>query len=166
MKSLLQSFKYAFNGIGFAIYNERNMRIHVCVAVYIVLFSLFYHLSKTEYILLFLTIGMMFFAELVNTAIEYVVDLQSRKYNVYAKVAKDVSAGAVLVCAFVSVIVGFVLFFDVPTIKMIFNFLTHNIVFLIIFAISIFVAYYFIFKFGRKRIIRGEKWVQKVHSFQ
>lgn len=165
MQSLLQSFKCALRGIGFTIYNERNMRIHICTAIYVILFSSFYRLSGMEYILLFLTIGMMLFAELVNTAIEYVVDLQSRKYNVYAKVAKDVSAGAVLFCAFISVVVGLILFFDIPTIKMIFNFLTHNVIFLIVFIISLFVAYHFIFKYGKKRI-RGVKWVQKVHLFQ
>ena len=156
MRGLIQSFKYALQGIGFAIKNERNLRIHLCASIYVLLFSLFYKLTATEYILLILTIILMLFAELTNTAIEYVVDLQSRKYNIYAKIAKDVSAGAVLLCAIGSVIVGVILFFDTPTFNIIISFFLRNVLLLGLLIASFVLSYIFIFKFGRKRI-RGAK---------
>lgn len=150
MKSLINSFKYAFNGLGFVIYNERNMRIHICTALYVTYFSKFYNFSDDKYILLFLTIGMLLFAEITNTAIEFVVNLQSRKFNIYAKIAKDVSAGAVLTCAFISFIIGYILFFDINIFKQVIMYFRGNIVSLFLLIVSFILTYYFIFHFGNR----------------
>lgn len=166
MKSLIKSIICAFNGLGFVIYNERNMRIHICFALFVTYFSRFYNFSKEKYILLFLTICIVLFAEITNTAIEHVVNLQSMKFNVFAKIAKDVSAAAVLVSSIISLIIGYILFFDVRVIgDIIIHFLenTSSLLFLIS---SIIICLYFIFYCGnRNKKTGGSKWVLKVRLY-
>lgn len=84
-RALCKSFLYAFHGIRFCVKNERNMRIHLAVAVLVTAFSLVYGLTGTEYALLFLTMGAVLSAEAVNTAIEAVVNLESPSYNALAR---------------------------------------------------------------------------------
>ena len=113
-RALCKSFLYAFHGIRFCVKNERNMRIHLAVAVLVTAFSLVYGLTPGEYAVLFLTIGAVIAAEAVNTAIEAVVNLESPSYNELARIAKDVAAGTVLLTALTACIVGFCLFFRFP----------------------------------------------------
>lgn len=112
VKSLLRSFQYAIRGIGYCVRSERNMRIHVVAAVYAGLLSLYYGLSAIEHLVLLLVITMVISAELINTAMEVVVNRQSPTYNDAARIAKDVAAGAVLICAAAAVCCGLVLFGD------------------------------------------------------
>src|SRR5699024_9295907 len=99
IRSLVKSFGYAFRGLWICISNERNMRIHLVTAVLLVLFSLVFGLSRMEYAILFFALGFVITAEMVNTAIEALVDLQSPAYDNLARIAKDVAAGAVLIAA-------------------------------------------------------------------
>ena len=144
MLNLLKSFLYAFNGVRYCVRNERNMRIHIAAAVYVLLFSLFYDMSVAEYALLLLTIALVMAAEMINTALEALVDLTSPEHNRLAGAAKDVAAGAVLVCAAFSVAVGIFLMFDVGVFKKILNYYLGNILSLTALAASIFVAVLFI----------------------
>lgn len=126
VKSLAKSFKNAFRGIQYCIRNERNMRIHLTAAAYVLSFSGFYCLSSTQYILLLIVIGMVLFAEAVNTAIEASVNLQIQCYDSLAKIAKDTAAGAVLISAVFAAAVGIILFLKVSIIlKIIFFLLSH-----------------------------------------
>ncbi|MBQ4100501.1 MAG: diacylglycerol kinase family protein [Oscillospiraceae bacterium] len=145
VKSLANSFKYAFAGLWFAIKNERNMRIHIVATIYVLLFSRFYNLTKTEYALLFLTIALVILCEMLNTAVELTVNIKTSEQNYYAGKAKDVSAGAVLVSAIFAVCIGFALFFDLNIIKEIFNYFKHNIIMLITLIISLIISLVFIF---------------------
>lgn len=108
--NLLYSFYYAFRGIITAIKEERNMKIHVSIATLVVILGLLLSLSKIEWFSIIIIISLVISAEIFNTAIETVVNLVSPKYNELAKKAKDLSAGAVLVLAICSVIIGLIIF--------------------------------------------------------
>src|SRR5918997_1861207 len=95
-----------------AVRTQRNMRFHVIAAVMILVASLFVGVSKLELAVLVLTILLVFVTELFNTAMEFVVDLATREFHPLAKLAKDVSAGAVLVSSVGSVLVGYLVLVD------------------------------------------------------
>jgi len=104
--SLLQSFRYAFAGLWYALRTQRNARIHLLAAVAVTAMGLWLRLDAVRWAVLVLTISLVFFAEMVNTVVEAIVDLVTPEYHPLAKVAKDVSAGAVLVTAMAAVVVG------------------------------------------------------------
>lgn len=110
-KRVSDSFNHAFEGILYALKTERNIRIHVLTALLILIFSLFFPLNRLELLILFLSISLVVMAEMFNTAIETVVDGFVEQYHPLAKVAKDVAAGAVLITALNSLLVGYLLFF-------------------------------------------------------
>lgn len=111
------SFKNAFSGFLATVRNERNMRVHLSVANLIIIFAYFYGISKAEWAVLFVIIACVIGAELFNTAIENAVDTSTDKICKTAKIAKDSAAGAVLFFSIVSIVVGFMLFFDVAKIN-------------------------------------------------
>ena len=76
------------------------MRFHTAVMLYVLAFSPFFTLTKTQYAVLILTISSVISAEMLNTAAEELADLSAADYNPLARAAKDIAAGAVLVCAF------------------------------------------------------------------
>lgn len=119
---LFKSFKFALKGIIYTLKNERHMRIHVVASLCVLILSLFFNLSAEKYILLFLTISMVMTAEMINSSIECVVDIFSKDYNSVAKAAKDMAAGAVLLTAGFSVIIGMILFSDINSYIKMFNF--------------------------------------------
>jgi diacylglycerol kinase (ATP) len=105
-KSRLVSFRYAFSGLWYMLRTQRNAWIHAAATVCVVALGLWLSLSRIEWAILALTIGLVWMAEFINTALEAVVDLASPDIHPLAKVGKDVGAAAVLVAAFTSVIVG------------------------------------------------------------
>lgn len=110
-------FSYAISGIIDAIKTERNLRFHLVIANLIVVFAAFYGISKVEWALLALMISLVISAELFNTALENAVDTATDKISKTAKLAKDASAGAVLVLAAMSVVLGFIIFGDLEKIE-------------------------------------------------
>ena len=110
---VLKSFKDAVNGILYTLKNERHMRFHSVASVAVLIFSSFFNLSVEKYCILFLTMGFVIVSELFNTAIENVIDIESENYNVIAKAAKDIAAGAVLAAAGFSILVGICLFHNI-----------------------------------------------------
>ena len=112
IRALIHSFYYAFRGLWYCIKNERNMRIHITAAVLVSLFAVIYGLTRTQFAILSLTFGLVMMCELLNTAIEARVDLSTDAYDHIARIAKDVAAGAVLVCAFAALAVAAALFGD------------------------------------------------------
>lgn len=109
-KKIINSFKYAFTGIGSAFKTERNMKIHVTIALIVIIAGLILKLESWEWIVCISWIALVIGGELFNTAIEIVVDLAMPKFNENAKKSKDISAGAVLVFALGSAIIGFIIF--------------------------------------------------------
>lgn len=112
MQSLTKSFKHAFEGIVFCIKNERNFRIHLSFVLSVGIFAWFYGVNKSEYLTLIFTVALVLITEMINTAIEKAVDFYTKGYSLTAKIAKDVSAASVFVAAFISVIVGVLIFDD------------------------------------------------------
>ncbi|HID85982.1 MAG TPA: diacylglycerol kinase family protein [Anaerolineae bacterium] len=104
--NLLDSFRHAFAGLGHALRTQRNARIHLLIAVGVVALGLWLGLSRWEWVAIVLTIGFVFVAELFNTVVEAVVDLASPEFHPLARAAKDVAAGAVLLAAIASVVIG------------------------------------------------------------
>jgi diacylglycerol kinase (ATP) len=105
--NLLVSFKYAWAGVSYAFTTQRNFRIHVCVGTLAIGLSLFLHLQAVEIAVIGITSGLVLALELVNTAIESLVDLTVKQtYHELAKIAKDCAAAAVLISALVAVLVA------------------------------------------------------------
>lgn len=108
-RKFIQSFGYALQGIGTAL-NEQNLRFHLLSAVVVIIAGIWTGISTTEWIILVLVMSLVIGAELFNTAMERVVDLASPDIHPLAKDAKDIAAGAVLVFASASVIIGILIF--------------------------------------------------------
>jgi diacylglycerol kinase (ATP) len=105
--NLIVSFKYAWNGLSYAFVTQRNFRIHVVLGSIAIALGLYLDLAPAEVALIGLTSGLVLAMELLNTAIESVVDLTVKQtYHELAKIAKDCAAGAVLVSALASLLVG------------------------------------------------------------
>jgi diacylglycerol kinase len=144
MKSFFKSFSYAFRGIAYCLKNERNMRIHCVVAAYVFVFSGFFHFGRIEYAVLFLAFALVIAAEMLNTAVEGLVNIQIPAYDTLARLAKDVAAGAVLVCALFSVGVGIVLFWKPAVFADIFRFFVQHPAMIVLLVISVVLALIFI----------------------
>ena len=110
--SLVASFKFAISGIAYALLHERNLRIHFTAAALVVYFAHYYDFARGEKAVLFLVAGFVIACELINTAIENTVDLETAAWNPLAKLAKDVAAGAVLVAGITSIAVAGSLFWQ------------------------------------------------------
>jgi diacylglycerol kinase (ATP) len=105
--NLFVSFKYAWTGVSYAFQTQRNFRIHIVVGLFAIGLSIFLSLSRVEIAIIGLTIGAVLTMELLNTALESVVDLTVRQtYHELAKIAKDCAAGAVLISALAAVLVA------------------------------------------------------------
>ena len=111
-KSLISTWKNAIEGIIYSVTTQGNIRKQLVIAVVVVIISLFFNLTKAEFLCLMFTIVFILIAEMINTAIETVVDLYTDLYHPKAKIAKDVAAGGVVIAAFNAVIVAYILFFD------------------------------------------------------
>lgn len=109
--SLVVSFKYAWSGVVYAFRTQRNFRIHVVVGSLAIALAMLLHLPAVEVCIICLTAGAVLTLELLNTAIESVVDLTVKQtYHDLAKIAKDCAAAAVLIAALVAVLIaGFLL---------------------------------------------------------
>ncbi|WP_416676611.1 diacylglycerol kinase family protein [Egbenema bharatensis] len=105
--NLFTSFRYAWAGVSYAFQTQRNFRIHLVVGIAAIILGITLELSRVEIAIIGLTIGAVLTMELLNTAIESVVDLTVRQtYHELAKIAKDCAAGAVLISAFAAIVVA------------------------------------------------------------
>ncbi len=103
-------FLDAFRGIQIVVVTTRHFVIHLFFAILSVALGFYYCISEMEWIAIIFAIGMVIAAEAFNTAIEIDIDLTSPEYHPYARDTKDVAAGAVLISAFVAIIIGFIIF--------------------------------------------------------
>jgi diacylglycerol kinase len=110
MIKLLKSFGYAFKGIYFVLMEEQNMRIHVLAIAVVTIAGIFFELTALEWTVIALSIGGVIMAELMNTAIELLVDIVSPEFNKRAGEIKDISAAGVLVAAIVATVVAVYVF--------------------------------------------------------
>jgi len=110
-KSRLNSFKYSFDGFKTFFSDEHNARIHLFIAVVVVLSGFYFKLSDIEWIFIILCIAFVLFAELLNSSIENIADFISPEKHPNIKKIKDLAAAAVLTSAISSVITGIIIFF-------------------------------------------------------
>lgn len=106
----LASFKYALRGLRAVVSSERNAKIHIFFAVVAVIASVLFKLSLLEFLFVFGSIVLVFFAEIMNTAVEKTLDLISQENNHQVQLTKDMLAAAVLVTALGSIVVAGVIF--------------------------------------------------------
>lgn len=104
------SFKYAFSGILAALKEEPNLKFHLLAGVLVIPASIILNVSREDWMKIIFLIGFVISVELTNTAIEAVVDAFTDKEHPGAKLAKDISAGAVLVAAITSAVLGILIF--------------------------------------------------------
>lgn len=109
-KKLINSFKYAGEGIINSFKTERNMKIHVFIMICVILLGFFLKISQIEWIICILLFILVLTGELFNTAIETVVDMIMPHKNEKAKLAKDIAAGGVLILAIGAAVIGFFIF--------------------------------------------------------
>jgi len=109
IRQRLYSFQYAFEGLWYVLRTQKNSWIHVLVSLAVIALGLWLRLSRFEWVIIILTIAMVWMAELMNTALEAIVDMTMPETHPLAKVAKDVSAAAVLLGACAAVMVGFLI---------------------------------------------------------
>lgn len=107
---LYKSFGFAFEGIFAVIKKERNMQIHCCMMVLVIVAGLFFQISAVEWCICFVLFGLIMSLELVNTAVESVVDLVTEERRPLAKLAKDAAAGAVLLASIMAAVAGLIIF--------------------------------------------------------
>ena len=104
--------KNAVNGIIYGTTTQSNVKKQLVIIAFLILISLFFNLTKVEFLCLIISVVLIIFAEMVNTAVETVVDLCTEVYHPKAKIAKDVAAGGVVITALNAVFVSYFLFFD------------------------------------------------------
>ena len=109
-RSFLTSFMDCINGLEFVITNEENFRREIIIGIITIILSYILKISQTEYIIVLIMIALVLTSEVINTAIEKTVDLYTNKYNETAKIAKDVSAFAVLLMSIFALIIGIIIF--------------------------------------------------------
>ncbi len=105
-----KSFGYSIEGLKYAYKYEQSMLIHVIATVCVVSANFFFHVTGIEWLITLLAIGMVLSAELINTAIEAVVDLVTLEIHPLAKIAKDCGSAATFVLAIMAAAIGFVVY--------------------------------------------------------
>jgi diacylglycerol kinase len=108
--SFWRGFVYAWHGLVYAVRTQRNARVHMALAVLAIAVGVWLRISPVEFALIFVAITGVFIAEMFNTVAEACVDLITDQYHPLARIAKDVAAGAVLLNAMLSVVIGLFVF--------------------------------------------------------
>lgn len=110
MKKFLKSFVYAFAGLSYTLKTQLNFKIHCFAGFVVIMLGFYFKLSVAEWLWVILSIALVLILELLNTAIEVLVDLISPQQNIKAGLIKDVAAAAVLIAAIVALVIGLIIF--------------------------------------------------------
>lgn len=109
-QNIIQSFNCAIEGFIYVVKTQRNMRIHFLIAVFILLLGIYVNFNGIELLILCGVITLVLLTEMLNTAMELIVDLVKERYHPLARIAKDISAGAVLIASINAITAGYLLF--------------------------------------------------------
>ncbi|MCD4673398.1 MAG: diacylglycerol kinase family protein [Anaerolineaceae bacterium] len=123
IRSRIKSFKHALAGLWYVIKTQKNAWLHAFATLLVILTAVWLSLSMLEWAILFLTIGSVWTAEFINTALEAIVDLASPEEHPLARVGKDVGAAAVLISSFFAALIG-VFLLVIPILKLLIAWLT------------------------------------------
>lgn len=110
MKNFIRSFSYAFNGIKLSFLQQRNLKVQTLVAIITVASGIYFDITVIEWCIVLLATGLVIGLEIINTAIENLVDLVTTEWKPLAGNIKDMAAGAVLTASIISLIVGIIVF--------------------------------------------------------
>ena len=110
VKRRIKSFKYAFQGIYYVVTTQTNMLIHLFASFVVIIFGIYFEITATEWLFLILSIALVLVSEIVNTAIEEIVNFVSPDFHEKAGLIKDLGAAFVLLAAIFSVLVGLIIF--------------------------------------------------------
>ncbi len=110
MQKSIRAFKYALNGIRYAVVNERNFRIEILCAIFTIVLAFIFRITKFAWLILVINICFVLAAELFNTAIEKLADISCKEINPAIKIIKDVAAAAVLVASITAFICALIIF--------------------------------------------------------
>ena len=110
LKSRIRSIRIALEGVKQVLLTQQNAKIHAGFSIAVILLGLLLDISRWEWMVLVIVMGLVWSAEIFNTAIELITDMISPEEDPLIKVIKDISAGGVLIAAFISILVGFLLF--------------------------------------------------------
>lgn len=109
-KRLINSFKYAFEGLKYAFKYEQNILVHFLATLIAFILGIIFKISSLEWLIVFLIIGLVIATELINTSIEATIDLITDEVNPIAKIAKDTAAAAVLIFGITALAIAAVIF--------------------------------------------------------
>ena len=110
--TVIDSFNYAIEGIIHVLRTQRNMRIHLIAAITVIVFAILVNVTRFELLALLLSITFVLVAEMLNTAVEAAIDIATTSFDPMAKLAKDITAGAVLIGAINALAVAYLVFAD------------------------------------------------------
>lgn len=149
IRKLTHSFCYALSGLRSCMRTERNFRIHLTASVYVSIFAALGGLKLVQWAVLCLCFAMMMAAELFNTAIEYLCDRQATGYDSMVKIAKDLAAAGVFICAVFCAVIGLLFFVPGGALVRAVGILLTHIPGLIALVLSLPCAIWFVFQFGK-----------------
>ncbi len=152
IRSVLKSFYCALRGIAFCLRHERHLRIHLVATAYVLYFASFYGFTPAEYAVLILTCVVVIALELINTAIEVVIDKVSPRFNIFAMMGKDVAAGAVLFGAIGAIAIGITMLWDIAVFVKIWEYFTSDFIKPSILLVSIVASIIFIATTKKRRV--------------
>ena len=144
IRSVIKSFYCAIRGIAFCLRHERHLRIHTVATAYVLYFATFYDFTPAEYSVLVLICVLVIGLELVNTAIEVVIDKVSPQFNIFAMMGKDIAAGAVFAAALGAVAIGIIMLWNPAVFYEIWLYFTSDFIKPAILALSAVVSIIFI----------------------
>ncbi len=107
---LLKSFRHAGRGLAHTLFYHQNFRIHLLAAAIAAAFGLYFRISSAEWLGILIAIFLVLVAEMVNTSLEEIINLVREDHHERARIAKDVSAGMVLLAAIFAVLIGAIIF--------------------------------------------------------
>ena len=150
IKSFLKSFVYAFKGLVYMVPHERNFRFHLTILGFMTYFLVrfdYFVLTRAEVAILVIASALVLSGEMINTAIEKASDAVTCEHNNSVKIAKDTAAGAVLVFAVASVIVGIIILWQPEAFKSLYIHYTTNPIGFVLLIVAVIISAIFIFKF-------------------
>jgi diacylglycerol kinase len=106
----LKSFKYALGGIQYVAFTQRNFQVHIIIALAVSFLGVWLGVSKIDWLFIILSVALVWALEIINTAIEVLVDFVSPEFHPLAGKVKDIAAGAVLISAIAAAILGSIIF--------------------------------------------------------
>jgi diacylglycerol kinase len=107
---MIKRFSFAFNGLLLLIKKDKNFRLHLLLFIILVAFSIFFEISKTEWLIVLICSSLVFAFEAINSCLENICNIITLEYNEKIKQIKDVAAGAVLILSVFSCIVALIIF--------------------------------------------------------